>query len=182
MRIDEEHMTLLTNWSERMDCRGWFVSEKFDGCRAFWDGENLWTRGGHRIRAPRWFTATLPAGFRLDGEIWAGRGRLERASNAVRNGHFTRAIRYQVFDAPLVAGSWDVRLAEAGRALRRATNAGTVMFGVIRSFDDLQIRFHRVHGRMGEGIVLRNPAVNTYETGRTKNAVRVKRDPYWGYL
>lgn len=70
------------------------VSEKLDGIRAFWDGgctrgmlvnavswankdkndgkrlcTGLWTRYGHPISAPNWFTDPLPA-YPLDGEIY----------------------------------------------------------------------------------------------------------------
>ncbi len=35
----------------------YWVSEKLDGVRAYWDGEKLWSRGGHVYAAPHWFTA-----------------------------------------------------------------------------------------------------------------------------
>jgi DNA ligase 1 len=35
----------------------YWVSEKYDGVRGYWDGEKLLTRGGERIAAPAWFTA-----------------------------------------------------------------------------------------------------------------------------
>ena len=31
----------------------YWVSEKYDGVRGYWDGAQLWTRGGERINAPR---------------------------------------------------------------------------------------------------------------------------------
>jgi DNA ligase-1 len=42
------------------DPTGWFISEKFDGCRAYWDGQQLWTRSGKIIKAPPSLTANLP--------------------------------------------------------------------------------------------------------------------------
>src|SRR5215207_2926369 len=38
----------------------YWVSEKFDGVRGYWDGAKLLTRGGERIAAPAWFTAGWP--------------------------------------------------------------------------------------------------------------------------
>lgn len=174
-------MTLLKNWRRRIDVTGWFWSEKFDGCRAFWDGFNLWTRGGLKIDAPKWFTDGLPAGFRLDGEIWAGRGRFEQARQAVQNGRFTKAIRFKVFDAPREIGRWDKRMAAAEKVLRGSRIATAVSFGTIKDFDHLQIVFFSVWGDGGEGIVLRNPATTIYEKGRTNNCLRIKKDPFWGY-
>lgn len=80
----------------------WFVSEKLDGMRAFWDGgytrgipcsdvpfanvekhsrfkippvsTGLWTRYAQPIQAPRWFLDHLPKNVPLDGELWAGHG------------------------------------------------------------------------------------------------------------
>jgi hypothetical protein len=61
----------------------YWVSEKYDGVRGFWDGRTLRTRGGERIAAPAWFTAGWPA-TPLDGELWAGRGALR--AGAVHRG------------------------------------------------------------------------------------------------
>ena len=57
-----------------MPLADYWVSEKYDGMRGYWDGKQLWTRGGERVAAPAWFTAPLPA-VPMDGELWAGRGR-----------------------------------------------------------------------------------------------------------
>ena len=37
----------------------YWVSEKFDGMRGYWDGEELLTRNGEHIEAPVWFTSWL---------------------------------------------------------------------------------------------------------------------------
>lgn len=178
--MDESAMTLLRDWNGNTDLTGWLASEKFDGCRAFWDGFNLWTRSGRKIKAPRSFKAQLPQGFRLDGEIWAGRERLTEATTAVNHGKFTARIRYMVFDAPDVAGAWDVRLAAAAGRVGGGV-AEVAKFWRVKDFADLQIRFFKIWGNGGEGLVLRHPGVTAYERGRTKNALRIKRDPYWGY-
>ena len=61
----------------------YWVSEKFDGVRGYWDGHRLLTREGVVIRMPGWFTRHWPA-TPMDGELWAGYGRFERASAIVR--------------------------------------------------------------------------------------------------
>jgi hypothetical protein len=38
---------------------GWCASEKQDGCRALWDGQNLWSRGGRIIPIPGSIRAAL---------------------------------------------------------------------------------------------------------------------------
>jgi DNA ligase-1 len=91
----------------------YWVSEKHDGIRAFWDGQALWTRHGHRIHAPAWFTAGWPT-QPLDGELWAGRDRFTAAASAAAkdtpDGEAWRALRYMVFDLPAHAGPFDDRL------------------------------------------------------------------------
>ena len=37
----------------------YWVSEKYDGVRGYWDGQRLLTRGGEAIAAPAWFTDCL---------------------------------------------------------------------------------------------------------------------------
>jgi ATP-dependent DNA ligase len=59
-----------------IDLSRYWVSEKYDGVRACWDGSQLLSRAGNVIHAPAWFTARLPT-TPLDGELWAGRGRFE---------------------------------------------------------------------------------------------------------
>ena len=69
-------LLLAQPWQPGTDLTDWWVSEKYDGVRGFWDGRTLRTRGGERIAAPPWFTAGWPA-TPLDGELWAGRGGFE---------------------------------------------------------------------------------------------------------
>src|SRR5262249_996536 len=56
-------------WELDHDPTGWWMSEKLDGVRAYWDGEAFVSRLGNRFVAPDWFTADLPADT-LDGELW----------------------------------------------------------------------------------------------------------------
>ena len=58
----------------------YWVSEKFDGVRGYWDGTALISRGGERIPAPAWFTQGWPS-TPMDGELWAGRGRFSHAQS-----------------------------------------------------------------------------------------------------
>jgi hypothetical protein len=59
-----------------------FVSEKYDGVRALWDGRVLRHRSGRAVSAPPSFIASLPA-VPLDGELWLGRGRFDALSARV---------------------------------------------------------------------------------------------------
>ena len=58
--IDETKMALAVDWLGQSSLVGWWASEKLNGCRAVWDGENFWTREGRMIDAPDWFKHGLP--------------------------------------------------------------------------------------------------------------------------
>ncbi len=91
----------------------YWVSEKYDGVRGFWDGSALLTRGGERIAAPAWFTAGWPK-TPMDGELWAGRGQFARAVSTVRqqtpDDAAWRNIRFMVFDLPAHSGPFNERI------------------------------------------------------------------------
>jgi len=92
----------------------YWVSEKFDGARGYWDGKQLQTRGGEPITPPAWFTATWPS-TPMDGELWAGRGRFSSAVSTVRqqtpDDAAWREMRFMVFDLPAHGGTFTERIA-----------------------------------------------------------------------
>ena len=51
------------------DPTGWYMSEKLDGIRAYWDGTQFWSKSGKLINLPDSFKEGLPD-FHLDGELW----------------------------------------------------------------------------------------------------------------
>jgi len=165
-------MTLLRDWSGE-DCAGWLISEKLDGCRAYWDGAALWTRDGNRIPAPSWFTAGFPA-WPLDGELWAGRGQLETARLAAQWGKFAPGIAYRVFDCPTAPGTWIERMAAAQWAILDAPHASAVSFQPCRGVDHLSAEYFRLTAAGAEGVVLRQPTATGYGPGRSRHALRIK--------
>ncbi len=98
----------------------YWVSEKYDGVRAYWDGQRFISRQGHEYHAPSWFIADFPS-FPLDGELWLGRGQFDRLSGIVRKlkpiDSEWRQVVYMVFDMPEQVGIFDQRL----RAMRNLT-------------------------------------------------------------
>ena len=84
--------------------KGWWMSEKLDGVRAYWDGQYLCSRNGNTFNAPDWFTASLPKdGTTLDGELFMGRKNFQSAVSVVK-GQATNPLwgklRYVIFDVP----------------------------------------------------------------------------------
>ena len=110
----EMRVQLAMLWPHDRSPQGFWVSEKFDGVRAVWDGQVLRFRSGRMVAAPAWFLSALP-GVALDGELWAGRGAFDRLSGLVRqvepDDEAWRAVKYMVFDAPDHVGPFAQRVA-----------------------------------------------------------------------
>jgi len=174
--IDEQQMTLAVDWIGQESFIGWLASEKLNGCRAYWDGAKLWTRGGNVIDAPAWFTRNLPA-FPIDGEIHAGRGEgfgndnsgYKIAMTAVVHGGewFVDGVKFTAFDAPEAAGNWQERLATIPAEIRIESTR-------IESPRHLAGYMRHLREVGAEGAMFRNPAAVGYETGRSANLLRWK--------
>ena len=167
-------MTLGTDY-DGQDPLGWFVSEKLRDIRAFWHGSQFWTRGGFAVDAPKWFTAGLPK-FHLDGGIYAGRCEVETIARlAVQNGKWIEGVHtFQVFDLPGFKGQWNERINTAATLIQNAPYARTVAFDEITDRRQLFAKLQEVQSNGGEGVMIRNPNVTHYETGRTRNLLKVK--------
>ncbi len=154
------------------------VSEKYDGVRAYWDGQRLMTRGGHAIAAPAWFTAGWPA-RPMDGELWAGHGRFEEAVSTVRQQRpdeaAWRTLRYMVFDLPSHGGPFGHRYA----ALQTTVNAlrqpwvQAVEQYPVPDAAALRVLLERTVAGGGEGLVLHRDSA-LYLPGRSVSLVKFK--------
>jgi DNA ligase-1 len=157
---------------------GYWVSEKYDGVRGYWDGRQLWTRGGEAIAAPAWFTAPLPA-QPLDGELWAGRGRFEHALSTVRshtpNDAAWRALRFMVFDLPAEPGDFDHRLAALRRLLPLAAAPWVLPVPQQRATTHaaLQSQLNDTVRDGGEGLMLHR-GTSAYRSERTDDLLKFK--------
>lgn len=40
---------------DRDDPKGWYMSEKLDGVRCYWNGKTMYTRNGNPFYAPKWW-------------------------------------------------------------------------------------------------------------------------------
>ena len=58
-----------TEWEESMEPTGWWMTEKYDGLRLYWDGSQFYTRQGEKVFPPKSITSKLPP-IPLDGELW----------------------------------------------------------------------------------------------------------------
>jgi DNA ligase-1 len=170
-------LLLAEPWDHAADPTGWWMSEKLDGVRAFWDGARFLSRLGNEFHAPDWFTAGLP-GEPLDGELWIARKAFQRTTSIVRRqdrSEHWREVRSVVFDAPGHPGDFEGRLAFFHDFIARERPPFAVAHPheVCRSLDHLQAELARVEGLGGEGLMLRKPR-SKYEIGRSWTLLKVK--------
>lgn len=106
-------MLLAEVYHAQIDVTQYWISEKYDGVRAQWDGHALRFRGGGLVPAPAWFTAALPP-EPLDGELWLGRNQFDALSALVRTRTPKEAdwrqVRYLIFELPSAPGDFSTRL------------------------------------------------------------------------
>lgn len=156
----------------------YWVSEKYDGVRGYWDGQRLRTRGGEAITPPAWFTAGWPA-MALDGELWAGRGRFAEAQSTVRQQHAGdaawRNMRYMVFDLPTHPGRFDERLPALQAAVAAIAQpwVQAVPQRRVASHEALHALLARTVRAGGEGLMLHRGASH-YQAGRSDDLIKLK--------
>ncbi|HUS27861.1 MAG TPA: DNA ligase [Kofleriaceae bacterium] len=168
---------LAHKWETDHDPTGWWMSEKLDGIRAYWDGEGFISRLGNKFYAPDWFIADLPADT-LDGELWVGRKMFQKTTSIVRSGAQSddwKQVTYVVFDAPNAKGGFEQRLAHAQKVLKKAAapHARFLDHITCEGVDHLREELQRVEALGGEGLMLRQPK-SPYVAGRSTTLLKVK--------
>jgi DNA ligase-1 len=58
-----------TLWDNSKEPTGWWMTEKYDGMRLYWNGNQFFTRLGTILKVPEFITEQMPK-VALDGELW----------------------------------------------------------------------------------------------------------------
>ena len=166
---------LLAREYQQQDVRGWAMSEKLDGVRAFWDARQLLSRNGYAFTPPPDFTRDFPP-FAVDGELYSGRGQFEQISAAVRSSHgdWSR-LKLHVFDVPEAKGDLYERLAVLQRWLDDHPQARIVCIPQrpVENVAQVQTFLRQVEAGGGEGVMLRDPDA-AYRGGRSDQLLKLK--------
>lgn len=150
------HLTLANIYHTDIRLSDYYVSEKFDGIRAYWDGTHLYSRQGTLINAPSFFLKKLPE-FPVDGELWLGRGRFQELLSILRASDKTdrwEELSYQIFDAPKCPGNYDRRLLFLQKNVRKVSRIEVVKQFKVLNEKDLYKKLKEVEAVGGEGLVL----------------------------
>lgn len=175
---DAPALLLANVYRPGMRLADYWVSEKYDGVRGYWDGHTLRTRGGETVVAPAWFIAGWPD-TPMDGELWAGRGRFSHAQSTVRQQQpddaAWREMRFMVFDLPAHGGTFDQRLPALNKLVEALDQAWVQAVPQQRVASDaaLQKLLLRTVRAGGEGLMLHRGA-SMYRAGRSDDLIKVK--------
>ena len=178
LAADAPALLLAQVYRPGLPLQDYWVSEKYDGVRGFWDGRTLRTRGGETVQAPAWFTAGWPE-VPMDGELWAGRGRFSHAQSTTRQQQpgdvAWRQMRFMVFDLPGDKGTFDERLPALNALVESLGQPWVQAVPQRRVANDaaLQALLHRTVRAGGEGLMLHRGA-SLYRAGRSDDLIKVK--------
>jgi DNA ligase-1 len=166
----------------------WWVSEKYDGIRAQWDGTTFYSRNLKQLTIPQHILATfdkLP--MALDGEIWFGRNTLTesiKVSQRAQNINWD-AFKFMVFDAPHHGGLFEgtinymyIYFVDRIAYLKTVVPDDhpyiqLVDFTLCKSRKHLDETFQEALSSDGEGVILREPG-SRYVLGRSSSMLKYK--------
>jgi DNA ligase 1 len=156
----------------------YWVSEKYDGIRGYWDGHQLVSRSGKSLNPPAWFTQAWPAqGF--EGELWAGRSQFEQAASVVQQKQASddawRAMRFMVFDVPTPHQTFTERMGLYQGLVKQVGKpwVQAVAQKHIESHAALKTLLHQTVQAGGEGLVLHRGS-SLYQGGRNSDVLKAK--------
>jgi DNA ligase-1 len=186
----QSELLCASKWPEDKDPKGYWLSEKLDGVRAWWDGEKLWSRTGHAWNPPQWFLNRLPRDLFLDGELWMQRDAFDETSSICRmiDTHGWKRINYMVFDVTNLSLLYEERLSSLRKSLpdgemtpdevindRSGSKVCVLPAVYCEGKVHLQKLMSEILDKGGEGLMLRQ-AHSAYEFKRSSTLYKLK---YW---
>lgn len=170
---------LATKFHEDINIQDYWISEKLDGVRAYWNGQQLISKQGNPFSAPAWFTKGFPE-TALDGELWIKRGAFERVSGIVRThsgkGEEWQYISFMIFDLPHSKLPFSERIKEMQQLVKHHPGDYLKVIAQykVSTHEQLQIELNKVVKAGGEGLMLHH--VNAiYQVKRNQDLMKLKR-------
>lgn len=162
----------------KLNPKQYFVSEKLDGFRGYWDGENLKSKNGNTYNAPKWFIESL-GDKPLDGELWIGRGEFEKTASILSttiNLDDWHLISYMIFDMPKEQGSFKERVAymEGYIPTLNLSYVKIIPQKRVKNIEDLNDQLDKITKLGGEGLILHHEDAY-YGSGRVDHLMKIKK-------
>ena len=168
-------------WDWRMDPKGYWISEKFDGIRALFDpsSNTLLAKSGNVIRAPDWWKSFLPSnlgdGGKLDGELWGGYSTFGRTNFIIKEiDRKWEEVVFMVFDWAIEGVECEKRFDWIKENVKENLFVKVVKHEKCEGAADLQVRLEKATKEGGEGLILRSPS-SFYSFDRSPNLLKVKQ-------
>lgn len=170
-------------YSEVADINHYYVSEKLDGIRGYWDGKQLLTRQGNVIYSPAWFTQGWPT-VPLDGELWLNRNQFQPLLSCVskhsaeENQSIScwQQVRFMLFDLPSHPASFNERVDAMQQLVKQTSSPYLDMISQVKlaSLKELEKKLNNIIALKGEGLMLHLASAH-YKTGRTTALMKLKK-------
>lgn len=162
---------LLNVYNKDIDVSSWYMSEKLDGVRAYWDGKRLISRAGNDFNAPSFFTKDFPS-HELDGELWSKREDFSNINSIVSTEDDKARwseLTYNIFEVPNAKGGLLKRL-----SLVKETKYIKLIKQIeVRDDEHLKEYLKELQTAGAEGLVVRDGSLDYYAK-RDNNALKVK--------
>lgn len=174
-------LTLAKTYKNPVDLKHYWVSEKLDGVRAYWNGKQLISRQGNPYPAPAWFTRRFPDQA-LDGELWIARGRFQQLLSTVKKHQAVnkewRHVKYFVFDLPRSNKTFSQRLITLQQLVNHTNSPYLILLKQYKLANEtaLMQALEHIKTAGGEGLMLHR-ADAFYHSGRNNDLLKVK--PYY---
>lgn len=170
---------LATVYHQDILIKEYWVSEKLDGVRAYWDGKQLISRQGNIFTAPSWFIKAFPK-TALDGELWIAREQFENVSGIVRqkkeNNLQWQKISFMIFDLPNSSDNFSQRLTQMKALIESSPSPYLKLIPQLKvnNNSELQLLLEQVLAKGGEGLMLHKGDA-FYQTKRNQDLMKLKK-------
>ena len=168
-----------TNYKSVKDISQYWVSEKLDGIRGYWDGRQLLTRQGNKIHSPAWFTKNWPK-IPIDGELWIARDEFQATLSCVRkitiNETCWHNVRFMIFDLPRHKATFTDRIKMMKKLMSNNQSNYLEMIQQVKIKNNQQLDklLNDIIAKQGEGLMVHKANTYYYE-GRTANIMKLKK-------
>lgn len=161
-----------------IDLTKYYVSEKLDGFRGYWNGKELRSKTGYAYHPPKWFIEKL-GDKPLDGELWIDRDQFEEIIpilNGTNNIEDWHRVNYMIFDMPAENMTFKERVQYMEVYIPSLNLPYVKMIPQqrIADLDELKQVLDNVVEQKGEGLMLHHEGA-FYGSGRVNHLLKVKK-------